>query len=81
MIDGQKLITGRNGSKFDFNPEVFKDLIKKANMKSKDFGKLCGWGTTQQSYVESATTIQLKTMLKIYYAFGIIEGRKFQGQQ
>lgn len=71
------LIEGRDGAKFTYNPQVLVEMREHYDITVTEFADLCGWANTRQYDLEGAGShsLQLKTVLTIYYVLGILEGR------
>ena len=70
------LVIDSIGEMFIINTDVVTQCRKKYNCNQREFGKLMGWSSGQQSIFESVSIkkIRLKTLFKIYYAFGFLAG-------
>ena len=71
-------VPGRNGGRYIIDSTFLVSIREQYGCTAQLFAKIAGWGKANQSYLENPDEkkVNLKTLLKLYFTFGILEGIK-----
>ena len=74
----ESLVKRRKGGVFIIDCVLLKECRERYGCPANLFAKLAGWKKAWQSYLEKLEErqVNLKTLLKIHYTLGVLEGLK-----